>query len=76
MDQGHHAAFLQEIRNDLAEAAARIKELRELEERVEQYVSEKTRIGQSKVALKPNPRIQERSIMGTVEFDPNGFPAT
>ncbi len=74
MDRIDYNAFLEGIRDDLAEAVQQVEDLRDLEEQVDKYLSRKFSRGESKPRKKANSKLPEKETMVTVEFGPNGLP--
>ena len=74
MDRIDYNSFLEEIRDDVAEAAQQLKELRDLEEQVENYLNRKFSRADPKPVKRAKSKQSEKEGMATVVFGPNGQP--
>ena len=74
VDRIDYNAFLEGIRDDIAEAAQQVKDLRDLEEQVERYLNRKFARAEPRPRKRANSKQPEKESMITVEFGPNGLP--
>ena len=74
MDRIDYNAFLEEIRDDVAEAAQQVKDLSDLEEQVEKYLNRKFRVEKPKRRKKVTSQQPEEINSETVQFGQNGLP--
>lgn len=74
MDRIDYNSFLEEIRDDVAEAEQQVKDLRDLEEQVEKYLNRKFPPADPKPVNRANSKRSQKESMATVEFAPNGQP--